>query len=94
MEKNLKYIQIDFRKNIPAEILQVLFEQKIQSVIIEGGVTILNHFVNAGIWDEARVFSSNVIWKEGLQAPKINGEIIENLLLGNDQLTIYKPFSN
>ena len=36
-----------------------LFNKKIQSIIIEGGLFTLNKFIVSNIWDEARVFKSN-----------------------------------
>jgi diaminohydroxyphosphoribosylaminopyrimidine deaminase/5-amino-6-(5-phosphoribosylamino)uracil reductase len=61
----------------------------IQSVIIEGGASILNQFIEANLWDEARVFTSKTVWNEGIAAPKIVGNIIQKLQLNNDLLTIY-----
>ena len=73
--------------------MEKLYELQIQSVIIEGGASILNQFITANIWDEARIFTSKAIWEKGLRAPIIKGDILEELAVGNDELTIYKPYS-
>src|SRR5690606_41817592 len=40
------------------------------SVIIEGGRQTLDLFIQAGLWDEARIFRSDIEWKVGLRAPE------------------------
>jgi len=62
--------------------------QDIQSVIIEGGAHTLNTFIEAGLWDEARVFTGAVNLNSGIKAPQINGIIEEEILSGTDRLTI------
>jgi diaminohydroxyphosphoribosylaminopyrimidine deaminase/5-amino-6-(5-phosphoribosylamino)uracil reductase len=53
-----KYIALeDFDRFVPQYILFQLYLQDIQSVIIEGGAHTLNSFINAGLWDEARIFT-------------------------------------
>lgn len=37
---------------------------KIQSIIVEGGAQILNAFIQAGLWDEARVFTAQMSLNE------------------------------
>jgi diaminohydroxyphosphoribosylaminopyrimidine deaminase / 5-amino-6-(5-phosphoribosylamino)uracil reductase len=51
------------------QILDQLYERKIQSVIIEGGKNTLLKFIESGVWDEAFVFKGKQEWKEGLTAP-------------------------
>ncbi len=75
---------INFNKSIAREIVDFLFNNEIQSVIIEGGSMTLQTFIDANLWDEARTFKSKVILKEGIKAPKIEfnktkkNEIIED----------------
>ena len=59
---------------IPAgEILHGLYENGIQSVIIEGGSTVLNAFISTGLWDEARIFTGRKSFGAGVKAPVIGG---------------------
>lgn len=84
-----KYIALeDFERYVPQYILFQLYLQDIQSVIIEGGATTLNSFIQAGLWDEARVFTGKTILKEGIKAPLITGNIAGEFLSGTDKLTI------
>lgn len=87
---NIHYIQMeDMQFYLAQKIAFQLYLMDIQSVIIEGGAQILNQFINADLWDEARIFNSKTNWKEGIIAPKLNGNIVENFSLENDNLTIY-----
>jgi diaminohydroxyphosphoribosylaminopyrimidine deaminase/5-amino-6-(5-phosphoribosylamino)uracil reductase len=84
-----KYIALeDFGRYVPQYILYQLYMQDIQSVIIEGGAHTLNTFIEAGLWDEARIFTGAVNLESGLKAPQINGIIEEEILSGTDRLTI------
>ena len=75
-KKNLEYIQIDKSKTLLQNILDTLYEKEIQSLIVEGGSLVLQSFIDAGIWDEARVFVGAKEFKAGTKAPKF--EAIEN----------------
>jgi diaminohydroxyphosphoribosylaminopyrimidine deaminase/5-amino-6-(5-phosphoribosylamino)uracil reductase len=84
-----KYIALeDFGRYVPQYILYQLYMQDIQSVIIEGGAHTLNTFIEAGLWDEARIFTGTVNLDKGIKAPQINGIIEEEVLSGTDRLTI------
>jgi diaminohydroxyphosphoribosylaminopyrimidine deaminase/5-amino-6-(5-phosphoribosylamino)uracil reductase len=89
---NIHYIQMeDMQFYLPQKIAFQLYLMDIQSVIIEGGAQILSQFIDANLWDEARVFTSSTRWNEGLSAPKLKGECRETTALGGDQLHIYTP---
>jgi len=84
-----KYIALeDFDRYVPQYILYQLYLQDIQSVIIEGGAFTLNSFIEAGLWDEARIFTGEVELTNGIKAPKIDGKLMDEILLGNDRLEI------
>jgi diaminohydroxyphosphoribosylaminopyrimidine deaminase/5-amino-6-(5-phosphoribosylamino)uracil reductase len=84
-----KYIALeDFDRYVPQYILYQLYLQDIQSVIIEGGAYTLKAFIDAGVWDEARVFTGPVTLTTGIKAPKINGIIAEEIPSGMDHLQI------
>ena len=69
-----------------SSILDTLYKLEIQSIIIEGGKTTLESFINANLWDEARVLTGVNSIKNGIKAPIINGAIQKNMHLGKDQL--------
>ena len=70
-------------------ICDSLFEAKINSVIIEGGSKTLQLFIDSKLWDEARVFIGKSVFKEGIKAPKLEGQIILEEKIIDDTLKIY-----
>jgi diaminohydroxyphosphoribosylaminopyrimidine deaminase/5-amino-6-(5-phosphoribosylamino)uracil reductase len=56
------------------QIVQALYELKIQSVLIEGGAALLQSFIDEGYWDEARVITNAALHvPAGLAAPALSG---------------------
>ncbi len=80
-----KFIKIDFN-NLIENILEELYKLNIQSVIIEGGSTTLQSFIDNNLWDEARVFTTNKTLNEGVKSPNIEGEITSEEEIGGDKL--------
>lgn len=64
--------KINFSKPIAIQICEVLFKHKIQSLILEGGTKTIQTFIDENLWDEARVFSSEIRFNEGVKAPKLD----------------------
>lgn len=87
-KENLEFIQV--KELTPGVILEELQKQKITSVIIEGGTQTLQSFIDANLWDEARVFTSQNKFEAGISAPDIKGELISQQDVLEDQLYIYK----
>ncbi|WP_165749728.1 bifunctional diaminohydroxyphosphoribosylaminopyrimidine deaminase/5-amino-6-(5-phosphoribosylamino)uracil reductase RibD [Cellulophaga sp. Z1A5H] len=84
------YIPIDFKKNIASQICTVLYLQNIQSVIIEGGLQTLQTFIAENLWDEARVFKGNSLFKRGVKAPIIATRTLkETRNIEKDILNLY-----
>lgn len=71
-------------------ILSVLYELKVQSVIVEGGAITLQQFLDANLWDEARIFTGKPEFTCGVIAPIIKEKIVSKYKFGNDTLTIYR----
>lgn len=61
------------------EVMDVLFERKVQSLIVEGGRQVLDAFIVEGLYDEVVVFRGKVKYDAGLKAPDIP-EIAPNRL--------------
>lgn len=70
-EENLEYITLDFSKDILPQILTVLYERKIQSLLVEGGTTLLQSFIDSCLWDEMFVEHSEKVLGEGVKSPVI-----------------------
>jgi diaminohydroxyphosphoribosylaminopyrimidine deaminase/5-amino-6-(5-phosphoribosylamino)uracil reductase len=92
-EENLLYYKVDADESLAIQIMQALFELKLQSVIIEGGSRLLQHFIDEGIWDQICTITNNdLVVTEGLSAPELplaKKEKEFNLL--TDTISIYTP---
>ncbi|WP_316825161.1 bifunctional diaminohydroxyphosphoribosylaminopyrimidine deaminase/5-amino-6-(5-phosphoribosylamino)uracil reductase RibD [Pedobacter miscanthi] len=87
---NIHYIQMeDMHFYLAQKIAFQLYLMDIQSVIIEGGANILNQFLSANLWDEARIFTSSNSWADGAPSPTINGSLKEEIQIEYDKLSIY-----
>jgi len=80
---------VDFSKNLASQICSVLHEKEIQSVTIEGGTKTLQTFIDEDLWDEARIFTGNTVFKEGVKAPNLSGKLISEKNIIDDVLKIY-----
>ncbi len=79
---------INYNSAIAAQICDILHQKDINSVIIEGGTQTLQTFIDEGLWDEARLFTGTLNFKEGVKAPLITGKTVEEQHIENDKLTI------
>jgi diaminohydroxyphosphoribosylaminopyrimidine deaminase / 5-amino-6-(5-phosphoribosylamino)uracil reductase len=89
-EENLKLVKVDYTQRVIPQILNYLYLHDIQSLIVEGGSDTIQHFIDANLWDEARILSSDKIWNEGILAPRIKGTRISKCRFQNDELNIFE----
>ncbi|AKK73167.1 riboflavin biosynthesis protein RibD [Chryseobacterium sp. P1-3] len=69
---NIRFIKIR-KENFLPDLMNALYKEQIQSVIIEGGRFTLQQFIDAGLWDEAIVIKNeNLRLKNGTKAPQFN----------------------
>ena len=87
--KNVCYEAIDFSKNIGYQIVQLLHQHNLQSLIIEGGSRTLQTFIDENLWDEARIIEGNTNFKEGIRSPILTGKVIQKTKIQNDLLTYF-----
>ncbi|MFC2110452.1 bifunctional diaminohydroxyphosphoribosylaminopyrimidine deaminase/5-amino-6-(5-phosphoribosylamino)uracil reductase RibD [Bacteroidota bacterium] len=92
--ENLIYKGVDFSRNIATQICEILHQENIQSIIIEGGRQTLQTFIDANLWDEVRVFVGAVYFNEGILAPKFEGELSDEKNIKGTKLYIYKNRKN
>ncbi|MFV8375291.1 bifunctional diaminohydroxyphosphoribosylaminopyrimidine deaminase/5-amino-6-(5-phosphoribosylamino)uracil reductase RibD [Flavobacterium sp. GSP11] len=87
-KENTIFEVIDFNQNIAVQIIEVLYNHQIQSVIIEGGKQTLQTFIDKNLWDEARIFVGNVHFTVGTKAPILDKKPFEKYSIGTDELII------
>jgi diaminohydroxyphosphoribosylaminopyrimidine deaminase/5-amino-6-(5-phosphoribosylamino)uracil reductase len=80
---------ICYSDNIALQIASFLFDNNLQSLIVEGGRQTLQTFIDANLWDEARVFNGKEMFSSGTKAPNITGKIVAKSKIGSDELLIY-----
>ncbi|MEN9876886.1 MAG: hypothetical protein RLZZ529_1883 [Bacteroidota bacterium] len=83
---------IDFQQNIAPQIVEKLYQHQIQSVIIEGGAQTLQTFIDATLWDEARIFIGNSTFGTGKKAPVLNTSLSTKERIGTDELLIIRNY--
>lgn len=85
------YIKIPRTKNALPAILSDLHNRSVQSVLVEGGAVTLQRFIDSGLWDEARVFTSPIEFYNGTAAPQLKKSWMQcESYIESDRLTIYR----
>ena len=74
LEKGLKYVLLKLRK------------LGVYSILVEGGASTLQSFIDNEIWDEIYVFESSEELKKGLKAPQIDLSEFDQSVIGSDTL--------
>jgi diaminohydroxyphosphoribosylaminopyrimidine deaminase/5-amino-6-(5-phosphoribosylamino)uracil reductase len=75
-KSNLHYIHINFAENPIGQIMDDLYKRNILSIIVEGGQLLLDAFIKAGVWDEARIETAPLWLGDGVKAPQLDGSVI------------------
>lgn len=87
-------VQVDFQQPLLPQLMQHLHERSIQSVLVEGGANILQQFITAGLWDEARVIIGTTQFSSGLPAPVLQNALLTNETdLEGDRIMYYRKTS-
>ena len=89
-KNNTVYITLDFEKNVLNQVMNVLHQKQIHSVIVEGGSKLLQSFIDDNLWDEARVFISEMFISNGVVAPKLNIEPTSIDAIESDKLFVFQ----
>lgn len=72
IQDNIHFIKID-KENFLTDLMNALYKEQIQSVIIEGGRFTLQQFIDKNLWDEAIIIKNeNLKLKNGTKAPEFN----------------------
>ncbi len=90
---NIVYHQIQDQTNVIREILKACFTLGLQSIIVEGGAKLLQTFIDAGLWDEARIITNEQLnISKGLHAPVLqNHQQVTTEKIFSDTITCYIP---
>jgi diaminohydroxyphosphoribosylaminopyrimidine deaminase / 5-amino-6-(5-phosphoribosylamino)uracil reductase len=93
---NILYYKVAEGATVNEGIIACLYEQQLNAVIIEGGTTTLQHFIDANLWDEAIVITNTAMAiKTGISSPILKSAILlgtENIF--TDKIDFYKQHDN
>ncbi len=64
------FYQLSNENHLADAITTALYQLNIQSILVEGGAQLLQSFIDAGLWDEARIITNEaLVIGDGLPAP-------------------------
>jgi diaminohydroxyphosphoribosylaminopyrimidine deaminase/5-amino-6-(5-phosphoribosylamino)uracil reductase len=82
-------MQVDFSDMLP-QLLKQLHQRQIQSILVEGGPHLLQQFITAGLWDEARIITGTVTLSDGLPAPRLTDAVcMDTVQIDSDRIDFY-----
>jgi diaminohydroxyphosphoribosylaminopyrimidine deaminase/5-amino-6-(5-phosphoribosylamino)uracil reductase len=89
---NNMYVKVDDNEKFIQSVLNILYQRNIQSLIVEGGAILIQSFIDAGIWDEARVITNKILLIEnGIEAPVLKNNIpVNKEQLFSDEICFYR----
>ena len=71
-KKSITYITINFSHNPLKQIMEALYQRKIQSLLVEGGRQLLQSFIDNELWDEAYIEKCPSRLHSGVKAPQMD----------------------
>jgi diaminohydroxyphosphoribosylaminopyrimidine deaminase/5-amino-6-(5-phosphoribosylamino)uracil reductase len=74
---NVEQIPLDFGQNILHQMMDYLYEHKVQRLLVEGGSTLLQSFLDNDLWDEAFVEEAPFRLGSGVKAPVVNSKSVK-----------------
>ena len=71
-DKSVRYTVADFSRPVIPQVLNALYREGIIGLLVEGGTATLQSFIDAGLWDEARIETAPVELGDGVAAPVLS----------------------
>lgn len=95
VEQNIQYIKIE-QNDFLDKALDLLYDLNIQSILVEGGSKTLQSFIDAGLWDEARIITNKKMSiGNGINAPDLkNGQLISEETYESDHICYFKNLAH
>ena len=70
------FYQVDKDVSMVEQVVNALYQLRIQCVLVEGGAQLLQSFINEDFWDEARVITNEALTiPGGIAAPRLTNTI-------------------
>ena len=87
-ELRSEQIVMDRSEDPLIRMMAELHERQVRSVMVEGGAELLGHFIQQGLWDEARVITGDQRFENGTSAPSIPVRILRTIEQGTDRIDL------
>ena len=81
--------EIDYDKDIVKQICDKFYNDKILSIIVEGGTKTLSNFIDSDVWDEIRVFRTKEKLGDGIKGPRLKLMESNKVNIGDNELNYY-----
>lgn len=73
-----------------SELMHVLYERKVQTLIVEGGWHVLQRFIDEELWDEIRVETSPILLQDGVKAPALpHATCVSDVSYDGNRIAVY-----
>jgi diaminohydroxyphosphoribosylaminopyrimidine deaminase / 5-amino-6-(5-phosphoribosylamino)uracil reductase len=94
LKEDLEYHLVLQDIPLPNELIELLNKKNLTSVIIEGGGTLLQSFIDQGLWDEALIITNTKMnLGSGIPAPVMkNAGFIKEWWLKDDLLQVFNNY--
>ncbi|MDR0830156.1 MAG: bifunctional diaminohydroxyphosphoribosylaminopyrimidine deaminase/5-amino-6-(5-phosphoribosylamino)uracil reductase RibD [Prevotellaceae bacterium] len=89
--KNIEFIKLNFSENIIPQILNYLYINHLESIIVEGGRQLLQSFLYQNLWDECHIETSPQIIEKGVKAPEfLSSKPCETMFYEENRIEVFK----
>ena len=89
---NIQFFKLNEKDSIPDQLMKLLFEKNINSLIVEGGTKLLQSFIDIALWDEAMVITNSKFETgTGISAPVLTeGKLFHQFNILSDRIELFK----
>jgi diaminohydroxyphosphoribosylaminopyrimidine deaminase/5-amino-6-(5-phosphoribosylamino)uracil reductase len=95
VNQQIEFVQLHPESSVIQQILQYCYNNKLQSILVEGGTQLLQSFINENLWDEARIITNEKLFvQNGVAAPKLSGSLQHSTHIFGDRIDYYTNISH
>ncbi len=89
---NLFYCRLIKEENILEQVMNACYRLNLLSILVEGGVRLIQSFIDQNLWDETRIITNEeLITGKGLDAPVMTGhQLFKIEKISSDTIRYYK----
>jgi len=88
-----EYIMVSDGGSTQDTLCNYMYDRGLQKILVEGGATTLQGFIDAGLWDECRIITNSSFLEIGIKAPVFSNEgPSQRFSLLNDTIEVFHNF--